>query len=75
MEKNRNVTDFPISRKNIMQPSKIGAIVTYHKCISELQEYGYIIYKPTYNPYLLKNLGHPFKEIIKMIYLYFYKTS
>jgi hypothetical protein len=34
-----------------METSKIRAKATYHKCINELQEFGYIIYKPSFNPY------------------------
>lgn len=41
-----------ISRREIMQQTHIGSIVTYHKCIRQLQEYGYIIYKPSYNPFI-----------------------
>ena len=34
-----------------MRLSKIGALGTYHKCIRQLQEFGYIIYEPSFNPY------------------------
>jgi len=49
-----------ISRKKVMQLSHIRNIVTYHKCIKELQQFGYIRYIPSYHPafgsevYLLK---------------------
>jgi len=39
-----------ISRKKVMELSHISSIVTYHKCIKELQEYGYIRYRPSYHP-------------------------
>lgn len=38
------------SRKKIMELTNIGSIVTYHKCIKELQEFGYIEYRPSYHP-------------------------
>ena len=34
-----------------MKLSKISAFGTYHKCIKELQEFGYIEYIPSFNPY------------------------
>jgi hypothetical protein len=34
---------------DLMQLAKISGVATYHKCIRELNEYGYIKYKPTYN--------------------------
>ena len=40
-----------IRRKDLMIISKIKSKATYHKCINELQNFGYIIYKPSYNPY------------------------
>lgn len=40
-----------ISRNEIMQLSKISAYGTYHKCIKDLQEFGYIEYIPSFNPY------------------------
>jgi hypothetical protein len=32
--------------------SKVASIATYHKCIKELDEYGYIRYQPSYHPKL-----------------------
>ena len=40
-----------ISRKELMSASKIFSATTYHKCIRELCEFGYIKYTPTYNSY------------------------
>jgi len=40
-----------ISRHEMMKLSKIAAYGTYHKCIKELQEFGYIEYLPSFNPY------------------------
>ena len=41
-----------ISRREIMGQTHIGSIVTYHKCIRQLCEYGYINYNPSYNPFI-----------------------
>jgi hypothetical protein len=40
------------SRKRLMELSRIKSIVTYHKCIRQLREYGYIDYLPSYHPVL-----------------------
>ena len=42
---------FRISRKVLMRFSHIRSFVTYHKYIRELNEYGYIIYQPSYDYY------------------------
>src|SRR4051812_46308301 len=34
--------------QEIMRIAKISSPTTYHKCIRELNEYGYIIYKPSF---------------------------
>ena len=39
-----------ISRKKVMERGHINNIVTYHKCINELQNFGYIDYEPSYHP-------------------------
>lgn len=41
-----------ISRKKIMEQTHIGSIVTYHKCIRQLRDFGYILYEPSYNPFI-----------------------
>ncbi len=43
---------FAITRKTLMAFSRIASIATYHKCIKELDEYGYIRYQPSYHPKL-----------------------
>ena len=48
---NEYVTPFRICRKDVMQLSKIKSFATYHKCISELNNAGFIIYLPCYNPF------------------------
>ncbi len=44
------VSPFAITRKTVMAFSKIASIATYHKCIRELDEYGYIRYQPSFHP-------------------------
>lgn len=39
-----------ISRKKVMRFAKIKSFVTYHKCITELERFGYLIYIPSYHP-------------------------
>ncbi|TDE18081.1 hypothetical protein [Dyadobacter psychrotolerans] len=41
---------FSISRKKVMELSRIKAAPTYHKYINELQNLGYIQYHPSYHP-------------------------
>ncbi len=33
-----------------MEVAKISGLATYHKCIKDLHDYGYIQYEPSYNP-------------------------
>jgi len=41
---------FAVTRRKLMAYSRIASIATYHKCIKELDEYGYIRYQPSYHP-------------------------
>ncbi|TXE13413.1 hypothetical protein [Algoriphagus aquimarinus] len=41
---------FQISRSKIMKLSGVKSIVTYHKCISELTDRGFVLYRPSYHP-------------------------
>jgi len=41
---------FSVTRKDLMAYSKIASTATYHKCIRELDEYGYIRYEPSFHP-------------------------
>jgi len=41
---------FPVNRKKLMGFSKIASVATYHKCIKELNEFGYVRYQPSYHP-------------------------
>lgn len=42
---------FQVCRRKLMQFSRIRGKATYHKCIGELVAYGYITYRPSYDPY------------------------
>ena len=41
---------FIIKRNSIMKIVKISARCTYNKYINNLQDFGYIIYQPSFNP-------------------------
>ncbi|PZX51499.1 hypothetical protein LV84_03656 [Algoriphagus ratkowskyi] len=43
---------FQVSRRRIMKLSGIKSIVTYHTCICELRNRGFVEYKPSYHPKL-----------------------
>lgn len=53
-----------ISRQEAMNVSKISSKVTYHKCMRQLHEFGYLNYIPSYNP---------FKG--SLVYLYDFQTG
>lgn len=40
-----------IARDSIMKAAKINARYTYNKCMNNLQEFGYITYLPSSNPF------------------------
>jgi hypothetical protein len=48
---NRFAEVFYINREEIMKFSKIGSKSTYHRCIRDLNNWKYIIYYPSHNPY------------------------
>jgi len=48
---NRFKNPIIISRGEMMVTSKIKSKATYHKCMRELHEKKYIVYKPSFNPY------------------------
>jgi len=49
-QKNDFISPFPVTRKQLMVFSRIASVATYHKCIKELDEYGYIRYQPSFHP-------------------------
>jgi hypothetical protein len=51
-QRNGFISPFGVTRKTLMAFSKVASIATYHKCIKELDEYGYIRYEPSYHPKL-----------------------
>lgn len=40
---------FKISRKELMRLSRIASTATYHKCIKDLELFGFIKYEPSFN--------------------------
>jgi hypothetical protein len=51
-QQNLFVNPFIINRNQLMSISKIGSYATYHKCIKQLEEFGYIKYTPSFNSYI-----------------------
>ena len=47
---NRLTNPILITRIAVMEVAKISGLATYHKCIKDLHEFGYIQYQPSYNP-------------------------
>ena len=47
----KHTLPFKVSRKLLMNYSKIGSISTYHICIKDLVSFGLIRYAPSYNSY------------------------
>jgi hypothetical protein len=43
---------FTISRKQLMTICKIGSYATYHKCLRQLEQFGYIRYVPNFNSFI-----------------------
>jgi replication initiation and membrane attachment protein DnaB len=41
-----------ITRARVMEIAKISGLATYHKCMRDLAQFGYIQYMPSYNPAL-----------------------
>jgi hypothetical protein len=48
---NRFQNPISITRDEVMRISKICSKATYHKCMRELNEKGYLKYEPSFNPY------------------------
>jgi len=49
-QKQRQRKKITVSRRKIMALSHINTLPTYHKYFKELQQLGYITYKPSYHP-------------------------
>jgi hypothetical protein len=41
---------YHVSRRRLMQASRIQSKATYHKTLRELQTFGYVEYHPSYHP-------------------------
>ncbi len=50
-----NINRFPevfyINREEVMKMSKVGSKATYHRCLTSLTHWKYILYLPSHNPY------------------------
>jgi hypothetical protein len=67
---NRFQNPISITRDEIMRISKICSKATYHKCMKELNDKGYIKYEPSYNPFkgsmvILFNFSDDLKPVQK----------
>ena len=47
---NRLSNPILITRTAVMEVAKISGLATYHKCMKDLKDFGYIKYEPSYNP-------------------------
>jgi hypothetical protein len=47
---NKMENPIQITRTAVMEVAKISGLATYHKCMKDLVEFGYIQYEPSYNP-------------------------
>jgi hypothetical protein len=47
--KGDNDSIIPVIKSELMKAAKISGLATYHRCIRDLHEYGYIKYQPSYN--------------------------
>ncbi len=45
------INPITVVRSNVMKAAKINARYTYNKCMNNLQEFGYIKYAPSFNPF------------------------
>lgn len=47
----RFADEFYVNRRDVMIASKIGSKTTYHRCVKDLDLWGYLSYFPSNNPY------------------------
>lgn len=47
----RFAVGFYVNRRDLMMASKIGSKSTYHRCVTDLDAWGYLSYFPSNNPY------------------------
>ena len=67
---NRFKNPISINRDEVMRISKISSKATYHKCLKNLHNLGYINYEPSYNPFkgshvILFNFSEDLKPLPK----------
>ena len=67
---NRFQNPISITRDEVMRISKICSKATYHKCMRELNEKGYVKYEPSFNPFkgsmvILFNFSEDLKPVQK----------
>lgn len=67
---NRFQNPISITRDEVMRISKIASKATYHKCMKDLHNKGYVKYEPSYNPFkgsmvILYNLAEDLKPVQK----------
>lgn len=48
---NRFRESFHVSRDDVMQLAKVGSKATYHRCLRDLNNFTYLIYEPSHNPF------------------------
>lgn len=51
-EQNFFTNPFTVRRKELITISKIVSFTTYHKCIRQFEEFGYIKYVPNFNHFI-----------------------
>lgn len=69
---NRFQNPISITRDEVMRISKICSKATYHKCMRELNDKGYIKYEPSFNPFkgsmvILFNFSEDLKPVQKRV--------
>ena len=47
----RFADEFFVNRRDLMRMSKIGSKSTYHRCVTNLDSWGYLLYFPSNNPF------------------------
>lgn len=66
----RFANEFFVNRRELMRAAKIGSKSTYHRCITELDNWNYLDYYPSNNPYkgskikmaIIENVDEPVME-------------
>ena len=53
---NHFISPVPVNRALLMELSKIRGLATYHKCIKELEEGGYIQYLPSHDSRVMSEI-------------------